>query len=430
MFAQGVPEVAPTRVGIHLSWSGPLSWVYAPEGWTVQRRLAGRLEARDCERLDAARSPSCGSCARKCCASASSRLRSGGWLSCADRPRPRRRLDDERRLPLRPRRAAPAGTGRCHGEAVVRLRAVGGQGRRGQRADDRHDDPRAAGSPDRRGRRRDPRRVDAGGLRRRPEGRHTEWNAVPPIVKGLTLPFRELMPSLTTRPTSWPRRAAGCCPARRSAPRSSPGSRVSCGRPCRSPTRRGRRSSPCSFARSRTPTRRRSGRSTRSGCCSPIRRGGARSASRCSTTTRAWCRARPTSTGSARPSRTRTSATRTTGSPPCLPARSSRPTSRSTACACDCRGLRTVGLTPGTPENGQARVTRHGIPLDPERESFWLTPALDDWSLVVDFPAPADAVVLELADGSRPRLRRRRGRRPVPAHRAGPRRIRAAPVLR
>jgi hypothetical protein len=58
-----------------------------------------------------------------------------------------------------------------------------------------------------------------------------------------------------------------------------------------------------------------------------------------------------------------------------------------------------VGLTPGTPENGQALVTRHGIPLDPERESFWLTPQLDDWSLVVDFPVSADAVVLEVADG-------------------------------
>lgn len=58
-----------------------------------------------------------------------------------------------------------------------------------------------------------------------------------------------------------------------------------------------------------------------------------------------------------------------------------------------------VGLTPGTPDAGAVRFTRRGIPLDPQREAFWLTPSLDDWSLVVDFPAPVEAVVLELAEG-------------------------------
>ena len=68
MDANGIAQVAPGEVGIHLSWSGPRSWVYAPSGWTVQRRRAGRLEARDCERLDAAaiaelRQTASGSCA-------------------------------------------------------------------------------------------------------------------------------------------------------------------------------------------------------------------------------------------------------------------------------------------------------------------------------------------------------------------------------
>ena len=58
-----------------------------------------------------------------------------------------------------------------------------------------------------------------------------------------------------------------------------------------------------------------------------------------------------------------------------------------------------VGLTPDTSATGPVRVTRRGIRSIRGREPFSLTPALDDWSLVVDFPAPVDAVVLELADG-------------------------------
>ena len=58
-----------------------------------------------------------------------------------------------------------------------------------------------------------------------------------------------------------------------------------------------------------------------------------------------------------------------------------------------------VSLEPGTPESGLVRVTRRGIVLDPRREPFWLHPGLDDWSLVADFPAPVAAVVLGLAPG-------------------------------
>ena len=38
MDANGIPQVAPGAVGIHLSWSGHRSWVYSPTGFTVQRR--------------------------------------------------------------------------------------------------------------------------------------------------------------------------------------------------------------------------------------------------------------------------------------------------------------------------------------------------------------------------------------------------------
>ena len=58
-----------------------------------------------------------------------------------------------------------------------------------------------------------------------------------------------------------------------------------------------------------------------------------------------------------------------------------------------------VGLTPGTPDDRLVRITRRGISLDPTRESFWIGPGLDDWSLVVDFATPVTAVVLELAPG-------------------------------
>jgi hypothetical protein len=59
----------------------------------------------------------------------------------------------------------------------------------------------------------------------------------------------------------------------------------------------------------------------------------------------------------------------------------------------------TVGVTPGTPDTGFVRITRRGIQLEPTRESFWVGPGLDDWSLVVDFATPVSTVVLELAHG-------------------------------
>lgn len=45
-------------------------------------------------------------------------------------------------------------------------------------------------------------------------------------------------------------------------------------------------------------------------------------------------------------------------------------------------------------------LTRRGITLTPDRESFWLGPDLDGWSLVIDFPTAVSAVVLELGDAA------------------------------
>ena len=73
----------------------------------------------------------------------------------------------------------------------------------------------------------------------------------------------------------------------------------------------------------------------------------------------------------------------------------------------------TVGLTPGTPDNGLCAITRRGIPLDPTRESFWIGPGLDDWSLVVDFATPVYGGCARARARPRPRVQRRPGHRPV-----------------
>lgn len=52
MYAHAIPQVDASGIGVHLAWVGPSSWVYAPSGWTVQRRPARPPRARDCERLD------------------------------------------------------------------------------------------------------------------------------------------------------------------------------------------------------------------------------------------------------------------------------------------------------------------------------------------------------------------------------------------
>lgn len=58
-----------------------------------------------------------------------------------------------------------------------------------------------------------------------------------------------------------------------------------------------------------------------------------------------------------------------------------------------------VQLTPDTSGIGQVSLSRRGIALNPARESFWLHPSLEEWSLVLDFPAPVSEIVLDLAEG-------------------------------
>lgn len=52
MFVHAIPQVAPERKGIHVLWAGPRQWLYSPKGWTIQRRDFKRSDMRlDCVRL-------------------------------------------------------------------------------------------------------------------------------------------------------------------------------------------------------------------------------------------------------------------------------------------------------------------------------------------------------------------------------------------
>jgi len=82
--AYGISQVTPGGTGIHLSWSGPRSWVYAPGGWTVRRRLADRVVARDCERLDAVAIAELRTVRERQLGFGALTLRPGGWLSALD----------------------------------------------------------------------------------------------------------------------------------------------------------------------------------------------------------------------------------------------------------------------------------------------------------------------------------------------------------
>lgn len=55
MYVYAIPEISSERRGIHVMWTGPRSWLYSPEGWTIQRRKhqQGRTEV-DCVQVASA----------------------------------------------------------------------------------------------------------------------------------------------------------------------------------------------------------------------------------------------------------------------------------------------------------------------------------------------------------------------------------------
>jgi hypothetical protein len=397
--ANGIAQVAPGAVGIHLSWSGPRSWVYAPAGWTVQRRPAGRLEARDCERLDDAAIAELRSVRETVLRFGVLTLRGGGWLDPLDGTGPngattptdvfRVDLDEDHRM-VRVGVTAKLSfvIALCEGRAVGVGGPTSGTTTHVLRAP-RIDAVVAVTL--------DPSMlqvcVDA------PSADDAEWKDIPAIVKGLTLPFRELMPGLGSeadelaeaRRRLLPGEALDAEEFSRLAAVVRPGLRVV------DPPR----PSELVLLVREEPD----GDADEVRALDPIRVLLAHPT---------WRRALGFGLFDDDPSLVpgeayeyRLSATfpdedvrdpnhgfATVPSGTLLPAdftldglrlRLPRPVA--------------VGLTPGTPAAGAVRVTRRGIPLDPQREPFWLTPPLDDWSLVVDFPAPVDSVLLELAEG-------------------------------
>jgi hypothetical protein len=59
----------------------------------------------------------------------------------------------------------------------------------------------------------------------------------------------------------------------------------------------------------------------------------------------------------------------------------------------------TVALSPGTPTTGLQQLSRRGVELVPPHETFWVFPAISDWSVVIDFPSPVLQLRIDLARG-------------------------------
>lgn len=399
MDANGIAQVSPGAVGIHLSWSGPASWVYAPSGWTVQRRRAGRLAARGCEQLDAAAIAELRSVRERILRFGRITLRSGTWLEPLKPGQPpgtptptevfRVDLDRDHRMG---RVVATAKlsfvTALCDGRVVAVSGPMAGPATHILRAA-RFNALIAV-------------TLDPSMLRVCVDiraARDDEWNNVPPIVTGLTLPLRELMPGLgsdddelveaksrllpdeTLDAEEFRRLAAVLRPAVRAAgpPRPSELALL---------LREGvdddddelRALDPVRVMLAHPKWRRALGFALFDS--DPALVPGEVYEYRIS------------ATFPAADVMVRNHGFATVPSGTLLP----------TDFSLDQVRLRlpqpaAVALTPGTPLDPPVRVTRRGIPLDPRRDSFWLTPSLDDWSLVIDFPAPANGAVLELAAG-------------------------------
>jgi len=400
--AHGIGQVSSGATGFHLAWCGPPSWTYAPAGFTVQRRRAERLEARQCERLDAAAIASLRVTREQLLSFGVLTVRGGRWLEPLQTPSsgtPAPTPTDVFRVDLdRPRRLARVSitaklsfaVALCAGRVVtVSAPSLGGAALHVLRAARLDTVVVVALAPDLL-----QVCVDEGGA-----GADADWNAVPAIVKGLTLPLRELMPALTSDAAELAEARGRLRPGEgiaaeefaRLAAASRPGVRAA-GPPRPSELAlllRENAGDDDDEARALDPLRVMLAHPT-------------------------WRRALgfgwfdrdpalvPGETYEYRISASYPDEDLADGNAgfAAVPSGTLLPTDFSL------RGLRlrvprpvAVALTPGTPTDPPVRVTRRGIALHPRREAFWLTPGLDGWSLVVDFPVPVAAVVLELALG-------------------------------
>jgi hypothetical protein len=402
--AHVVPQSSSGLTGIHLSWCGPAAWVYAPAGFTVQRRVARPPSARDCERLDAVAIAALRQVREQRLSFGVVTLRDGGWLDdvadvdpgeAAHTPSEvfRFDLDADHRIVEVTAIAKLSFVIALHAGRVVGVAGpTAGQARHRIRA------PRLdavvvyAVSPtsllvcvD----------FVAGPNAPPPD----DWHGVAPIVTGLTMPFRELMPTLQSdadelaeaRSRLLPGEDVGADEFARLAAVVRPMlAAVGPSRPSELALLvREEADADADEARALDPVRLMVAHPTWRRALGfglfdddPALVPGETYEYRVSATYPAPDVRDANHGFAAVPSGTLLPAEFALGGPR---VRVPRPV--------------TVGLTPGTPEGGRVRVTRRGIPLDPTRESFWVGPGLDDWSLVVDFAAAVTAVVLELAPG-------------------------------
>jgi hypothetical protein len=395
-----IPEVAPGRVGVHLSWSGPASWVYAPSGWTIQRRDARPARAGDCERLDAAAIARLRVIREQHLSFGVITVREAEWLTSLDghgapgsaTPAELFRvdLDADRRVV---RVAATAKlcfvTALCEGRVVGVHGPASGPSTHEIRAG-RIDaitilalDPTALQVC-----------VD---VPSREEA--ADWASAVTLVSGLQLPFRELIPALSTEAAELAEARSRLLPGEVLDQESF--SRLARAiRPVLGAAGPPRPSELALLLREAEPDAPDEARGL-----DPIRVLLAHPT---------WRRAlgfgyfdddpalvagqtyeyRITATFPTEDVVDRNHGFATVPSGTHLPVdysigavriRIPQPT--------------LVELAPATPSDGLVRVTRRGIALSPQREPFWQHPGLDDWSLVADFADPVTAVVLELAEG-------------------------------
>ena len=436
MDAYAIPQISSGLIGVHLTWCGPRAWVYAPGGFTVQRRVARPPSARDCERLDAVAIDELRRVREQRLRFGVVTLRDGGWLNDVDD------LDPGAEASHTPTEVFRLDFDADHRIVEVTVtaklsfvtafhdgRVVGAAGPEAGPASHRIRAPRLDTVV--------VHTLDPTALRvcvdfiEDPTGAPPDdWHDVAPIVSGLTLPFRELMPALHSdadelaeaRSRLLPGEDIGADEFARLAAVVRP-MLTAVGPPRPSELALLVREDPAA-----TPTRHAPSTRLRLMLAHPT-----------------WRRAlgfglfdgdpalvpgetyeyRVSATYPAPDVRDANHGFATVPSGTLLPAefalggprvRVPRPV--------------TVGFTPGTPDGGLVRITRRGIPLDPTRESFWVGPGLDDWSLVVDFATPVSGSGARARAGTRPRVQRRRGDRLVPRRRPGAARVDSPDRLR
>ena len=405
MDAFAVPQNSSGLLGVHLTWCGPRAWVYSPNGFTVQRRPARPPSARDCQALESATIEELRHVRELRLRFGVVTLRDGGWLDDIDdldpglhavgTPTEIFHVDfdlDHRVVEIGATAKLSFAVALHDGRVVGTAGPAAGPASHRIRAP-RLDavvvytlDPQAL-------------RVCVDLVEEPAGGQPDGWRDVVPIVSGLTLPFRELMPTLTTDDDEF-------AEARN---RLLPGEKIG-------------REEFDRLAAVLRPMIRADGPPRPSELTLLVREDPAGDADearaldplRLMLAHPTWRRALGFGLFDGDPTLVvgdtyeyRVSATypapdvndanhgfATVPSGTLLPAefavggphvRVPKPVA--------------VSVTPGTPDAGLVRITRRGIELDATRESWWAGPGLDDWSLVVDFVAPVTAVVLELAPG-------------------------------